>query len=100
MRTFTSADQRRTIAEALKINSIRNRYLLMMKNDLFPHFLRHLPHIAIYDLKILGYVLLHERSSLKGYAQALRLFPRALMKRRAIMARKKVDDAYILQWFR
>jgi GT2 family glycosyltransferase len=100
LRTFASADRRSKIAEALKINSIRNRYLLMMKNDLFPHFLRHLPHIAIYDLKILTYVLLHERSSLKGYAQALRLFPRAMKKRRAIMGRKKVNDDYIFQWFR
>jgi len=99
-RTFSSADRQSTIAEAFKINSIRNRYLLMMKNDLFPHFLRHLPHIAIYELKILGYVLLHERSSLKGYAQALRLFPRAMKKRRATMGRKKVNGDYILQWFR
>jgi len=100
LRTFTSADQRRTIGEALKINSIRNRYLLILKNDLLPHFLRHLPYIAIYDLKILGYVLLHERSSLKGYAQALWLFPRAMRKRRSIMERKKVSGDYILQWFR
>jgi GT2 family glycosyltransferase len=99
-RTFTSTDRRATIAEALKVSSIRNRYLLMMKNDLFPHFVRHLPHIAIYDLQIFGYVLLHERSSLKGYAQALRLFPRIIRKRKAIMSRKNVDSDYILQWFR
>jgi GT2 family glycosyltransferase len=100
VRTFTSSDRRSTISEALKINSIRNRYLLMIKNDLFPHFVRHLPHIAVYDLKILGYVLLHERSSLKGYAQALRLFPRAMKKRKTIMGRKKVNGDYIFQWFR
>jgi GT2 family glycosyltransferase len=99
-RTFTSADRRSTIAEGLKISSIRNRYLLMVKNDLFSHFLRHLPQIAIYDLKILGYVLVRERSSLKGYIQALRLIPRAMRKRRAIMGRKKVNNEYILQWFR
>jgi hypothetical protein len=71
----------------------------MMKNDLLPHFLRHLLHIATYDLKILGYVLLHERSSLKGYAEALRLLPRAIRKRRATMSRKKVSADYMLQWF-
>ena len=98
-RTFTSADRRSGIAEALKRNSIRNRYLLMMKNDLLPHFLRHLLHIAIYDLEILGYVLLRERSSLKGYAEALRFLPRALRKRRVTMSRKTVSADYILQWF-
>jgi GT2 family glycosyltransferase len=100
IRTFTPNDRRSLISAALRIASIRNRYLLMLKNDLAKHFVRHLPHIAIYDLKILGYALLYERSSLTGYIQALRLIPRALHKRRAIMARKKVDDAYILQWFR
>lgn len=100
LRTFTAADRRCTIGEILKINSIRNRYLLMMKNDLFLHFVRHLPHIAIYDLKILGYVLLYERSSLKSYVQAVRLLPRIIKKRRAIMGRKKVSGDYIFQWFR
>jgi GT2 family glycosyltransferase len=99
-RTFTPRDQRSGISRALKAGSIRNRYLLMLKNDLVKHFVRHFPHIAIYDLKILAYILLYEPSSLEGYAQALRLVPRALQKRRVIMNRKKVDDAYILQWFR
>jgi GT2 family glycosyltransferase len=100
LRTFTSKDRRSEILDALKINSVRNRYLVMLKNDLAKHFLRHLPHIASYDLKILAYLLLHERSSLKGYIEALRLAPKALRKRRVIMGRKNVDDAYMLQWFR
>jgi GT2 family glycosyltransferase len=100
LRTFTSKDQRSEISDALKINSVRNRYLLMLKNDLAKHFLRHLPHIVTYDLKILAYLLLHERSSLKAYTEAVRLVPKTIKKRRVIMGRKKVDDAYILQWFR
>ncbi len=100
LRTFTPKDRRSQIPEVLRVSSIRNRYLLMMKNDLLRHFLRHLPHILAYDLKIFGYLLLRERSSLKGYAQVLQLLPRAAKKRRAIMSRKRVDDGYILQWFR
>jgi GT2 family glycosyltransferase len=99
-RTFTPRDRRSQISGVLRAGSVRNRYLLMLKNDLLKHFVRHFPHIAIYDLKILAYTLLYERSSLAGYKQALRLIPRALRKRRVIMGRKKVDDAYILQWFR
>ena len=34
VRTFAAADRRATIAEALKVGSVRNRYLMMMKNDL------------------------------------------------------------------
>jgi len=100
MRTFTPNDRRSEISGTLKTGSVRNRYLLMLKNDLFKHFLRHFPYIAIYDLKILAYALLYERTSLAGYVQALRLAPRALRKRQIIMARKKVTDSYILHWFR
>jgi GT2 family glycosyltransferase len=99
-RTFTPKDRRSAISDILKVGSVRNRYLLMLKNDLFKHFLMHVPYIAIYDLKILAYVLLYEPASLKGYAQAFRSVPRALRKRRVIMDRKTVDDRYILQWFR
>lgn len=99
-RTFTPKDRRSEISGVLKAGSVRNRYLLMLKNDLLKHFIRHFPHIAIYDLKILAYTLLYERSSLVGYKQALRLIPRALRKRKVIMGRKTVDDRYILQWFR
>jgi GT2 family glycosyltransferase len=99
-RTFTPKDQRSKIPGALRAGSVRNRYLLMLKNDLVKHFIRHLPHIAVYDLKILAYTLLYERSSLEGYVQALRLVPRTLRKRRVIMDRKKVEDTYILKWFK
>jgi GT2 family glycosyltransferase len=100
VRTFTSKDRRSDISEPLKVSSIRNRYLLMIKNDLVGNFLRHLPYIALYEMKIMGYVLLCERPSLRGYKQVLNLLPRALRKRRAIMSRKKVDSEYILGWFR
>jgi len=100
VRTFTPKDRRSEVSGILRAGSVRNRYLLMLKNDLIKHFVRHLPHIAIYDLKILAHTLLFERSSLEGYVQALRLVPRALRKRRVIMSRKTVDDTYILQWFR
>jgi GT2 family glycosyltransferase len=100
LRTFTPRDKRTSIPESLKASSIRNRYLLMIKNDNVKHIVRHFPHIVLYDLKIMGYVILRERSSLKGYTQALRLLPKALKKRRTIMARRQVDDTYILSWFK
>ena len=100
VRTFTPADRREEVSQTLKCSSIRNRYLLMLKNDLIPHFARHFPHIAFYDLKIFAYILLYERSSLKAYSQIVRLAPKALRKRRLTMQRKRVDDNYILQWFR
>jgi len=100
VRTFAHVDQRPTIAEGLRANSIRNRYLLMIKNEFFAHFIRHLPYIALYDLQILGYVLLREHSSLKAYGEALQLVPRAMKKRKATMSKRKVSSDYVFQWFR
>jgi GT2 family glycosyltransferase len=99
-RTFSPMDRRSKISRALKSGSLRNRYLLLLKNDLLKHFVRHLPYIATYELQILVYTLLCERSSLKGYIQALRLIPKALQKRKIIMHKKAIDDAYMFQWFR
>lgn len=100
VRTFMPQDRRSDISDLLKASSIRNRYLLMIKNDLFSHFLRHLPHIALYDMKIMSYVCLYERSSIGGYMQVVKLLPKALRKRKSLMMRKKVDSEYIRQWFK
>ena len=99
VRTFSPSDRRTTIDEALKVGSVRNRYLLIMKNDLLPHLFRHLLYIAAYDFTIFGYLLIRERSSLKGYTQALRLVSRVMKKRKATMSKRKVNNDYILQWF-
>lgn len=100
LRTFTPRDKRTGIPDNLRTSSVRNRYLLMIKNDLVQHWLMHFPHIALHDIKMIGYVLLYERSSLKGYTQVLKLMPKTLRKRRAIMSRKKVASEYILGWFK
>lgn len=100
VRTFTPMDSRKAVPEVLRVSSVRNRYLVIAKNDLVKHFVRHLPYIVFYDLKVLIYVLLFERSSLKGYWDFLKLLPKTLTKRRIIMSRKVVSDDYILQWFR
>ena len=100
LRTFSPSDKRRNISPHLRTASIRNRYLLIFKNDLPAYFARHLPEILFYELQILIYVLLHERSSLRGYAQAICLLPRALKKRSVIMSRKKTTGTYIYEWFK
>jgi GT2 family glycosyltransferase len=99
-RTFTPRDKRSDIVESLRTASIRNRYLLMIKNDLLDHLLKHLVAIVLYDIKIMAYVLFREQSSLKAYMQVYRLLPRAVLKRKIIMRRRKAHDAYMLSWFR
>jgi GT2 family glycosyltransferase len=67
----------------------RNRYLMMLKNDTPAGLARDLHRIAAYEVLALGYALAVERELLRGYAEALRLAPAALRRRRAIQRERR-----------
>ena len=98
-RNFKPSARQRMSGE-VKRHAVKNRYLTMVKNELPLLFLRDLPFIIWYDLKILGYLLLFERSSLPALADFVRLLPQAIRKRRVIMGNRKVSATYMGQFFR
>jgi GT2 family glycosyltransferase len=67
----------------------RNRYLMMAKNDPLGSLVRDLPRILPYELAALGFALLREPFLLRGYADAARLLPRMLRKRRELQRRRR-----------
>lgn len=77
----------------------RNRYLMLVKNESLRNLLFHLPFFLGYEIIQFGYVLAREPHLLRAYGQFFRLFPEARRKRRIIASRKRVSDAYLLQWF-
>lgn len=87
-------------SRAARRYSVRNRYLLLMKNETAPGWRRDWPAILGYDLIILGYLAARERSSLPALAELPRLWPPMRAKRRELMARLRVDPAAPLCWFR
>lgn len=99
IRTFRPG-QRSRIDARMRMLALRNRYYLIIKNDLLPLFFRDLPWIALYDFGILLYALLLERASLSAYSDALKHFPDMLAKRRRIQASRRVGLSYMAQWFR
>jgi GT2 family glycosyltransferase len=80
-------------------HALKNRWLLAVKNELRATFLRDLPHILPYEIQILGYVLLAERTSLPAFADFLRLLPRALRWRREIRRRVRIQPDQLTRWF-
>jgi hypothetical protein len=48
----------------------------------------------------LSYCLVAERSSLEAFYLLARDFKKTIAKRKLIQARRRVDDAYLAQWFR
>lgn len=92
--------QRGRVSSEMRCYGMRNRYLLMLKNEQFPHFLRDVWLIALYDLGIFGYVLLRERATLRAYRSVLALSRRMLRKRRLIQRGRRVGWREISRWFR
>jgi GT2 family glycosyltransferase len=80
--------------------SVRNRFLLRIKNQPAGHAWRFLLPALARDLQVVGYVALREWSSLRGLAEVVQLLPRMWRKRRVIMRRRLVSSAELAAWFR
>ena len=91
---------RRSVPAEINMHSVKNRFLMRLKNVTPGLYLRHLIPITFRDLSILAYCLIGEQTSIKAFYLTLRNLKRVLAKRRWIQSRRRVDDAYIEQWFR
>lgn len=92
-------DRRGWLPSDINRHSVRNRFLLRLKNQPLGHAARFLVPSLIRDLQVIGYVLLVEHSSLPALADVLRLLPRTLRKRRAIMRRRRLSSQELARWF-
>lgn len=91
---------RRNVPAFLNMHSVKNRFLMRVKNatgDLYGRFW--MPATAR-DLLILGACLFYEPGSLPAFLRLARCIPGALRKRRQIMRRRQVSDEYLAGWFR
>ena len=73
----------------------RNRYLMILKNDPLPTFLRDLPRMLLYEAMALGFAVLRERHLLRGYVDAARLAGRMVRKRALLQRRHRERGAPI-----
>jgi GT2 family glycosyltransferase len=92
--------QRKPMSTAIRRHAIKNRWLMAVKNESLGTFLPDLPFILLYDLKILGYLLLFERDSLPAIIDFLKLLPYAMRWRKMIQQRVRIDATEMRQWFR
>jgi GT2 family glycosyltransferase len=91
---------RRALPSAINMHSVKNRFLMRMKNMTGHLYLRNWFSITARDLVVLGCCLVREQSSLKAFWYITRNWKQVMEKRREIMSRKRVDDDYIASWFR
>jgi GT2 family glycosyltransferase len=91
---------RRALPPAINMHSVKNRFLMRIKNMTGDLYWRNWFSITARDIVVLSCCLVREQSSLKALWYVTRNWKRVMAKRREIMNRKRVDDDYIASWFR
>ncbi len=99
VRGFHLGRGRREMATELKRHSVKNGWLLPLKNDSPRSMARCLPWILPYQIKILGGILAVERQSLGAVSDAITLVPTMRRKRRIIQERRRRTERDMRKWF-
>lgn len=90
---------RRELPDEINMHSVKNRFLLRMKNEGAYLALRNAPFELTRDALVIGAALTIERSSLPALKWVWRNRARVLAKRRIIQSRRKVSDRELARWF-
>ncbi|MGE3842170.1 MAG: glycosyltransferase family 2 protein [Vicinamibacterales bacterium] len=98
-RRVVTPERRSALDAAINRYSVRNRFLLRLKNQTIGQVARFFAPALWRDFQVVAYVLVREHSSLPGLTDVVRLLPRMLTKRRVIMARRRATDADVARWF-
>jgi GT2 family glycosyltransferase len=90
---------RRALPAVINMHSVKNRFLMRIKNITPGLYWRNWFSITMRDLVVVFCCLLREQSSLKAFTYLAANYRRVLAKRREIMSRRRVSDEYISSWF-
>jgi len=93
------ANNRRSLAAILNMHSVKNRWLMRIKNMTTDLYRRYWFAATLRDALVIAGCLTHEFTSLRAFPFVLRNFRRFLHKRRQIMARRRASDQYMAAWF-
>jgi GT2 family glycosyltransferase len=91
--------KRRALPAVINMHSVKNRFLMRIKNMTGHLYWRNWLSITARDVIVVSCCLLREQSSLRALYYIARNWGRVMEKRREIMRRKRVTDEYIAAWF-
>jgi GT2 family glycosyltransferase len=90
---------RRALPPVINMHSVKNRFLMRVKN-ISPHLYRkNWISITMRDLTVVSCCLLWEHTSLKAFPYLVKNWKRFMAKRRMIQMNRRVDDEYMASWF-
>ena len=98
VRTLTPRN-RRAVPAALNMHSVKNRFLMRIKNVTGGLYQRYWLPMTLRDLVVVAGSVLWEPTSAVAFWHVAWCLPRALRRRRAIMSRRRVSDQELAQWF-
>jgi GT2 family glycosyltransferase len=90
---------RRALPPVINMHSVKNRFLMRMKNMTGDLYRRNWFSITVRDLVVVGCCVIREQSSLKAFWYVAKNWRRVLEKRDKIMERRKASDEYLASWF-
>ena len=93
-------DGRRSKSAFVRYHSYKNHLFVLLKNERFANFAHDWPWICWYELKKLIFLMLFDRATLRALRDVWERLPILRMKRRAMMAKCRVDSAELRRWFR
>jgi GT2 family glycosyltransferase len=82
----------------VRFHSLKNQWLMLVKNEDVPNLLKDFPFIFGRELLILGYNLVFSPKTLFAVAEFARLLPRALAKRRGIKSKQATRPRDLRPW--
>jgi len=98
VRTVTPFN-RRSLPAVINMHSVKNRFLMRVKNVTAGVYGRCWLPATVRDLMVVGGAILWEPASAAAFWHIARCLPRALARRRVIMARRRAGDEELAQWF-
>jgi GT2 family glycosyltransferase len=94
-----SPENRRSISPVMNMHSVKNRFLMRIKNMTPGLARRYWLPMTLRDVVVLGGCLLVEPTSLQAFWRLARCLGRALERRRLIMRRRTASDRDLARWF-
>jgi GT2 family glycosyltransferase len=85
-------------SEVVRINAMKNQWLMLLKNEDFSNFIRDFPLIFGREVMIVIHRLLFTPKTLAAIPMTLRLVPQTLRKRRAAKRRQNMDPRALRPW--
>ena len=92
-------ENRSELPALINMHSVKNRWLMRIKNITPDLYARHFVAITVRDCLVIGGCFLHEFSSLRAFVLVAQLWRRTWAKRGVIMRKRRADSAYMNAWF-